>query len=228
MKSKIFALILIVSLAAASCGNRNTQKTSSDGTAASEATAETTENTKTMDSNLAFDPASLPEEPIFEIHTTEGTITILLYADTPLHRDNFVKLASQHYYDSVLFHRVIYNFMIQTGDPNTKDPAKEDEYGNGGPDYTIPAEIIPAHTHKKGAVAAARLGDTANPRRESSGSQFYIVQSEEGCSHLYGAYTVFGETLDGFEVIDRIASIRTNAMDRPLKDVRIISITPVI
>ncbi len=228
MKSKIFALILIVSLAAASCGNRNTQKTSSDGTAAPEATAETTENTKTMDSNLAFDPASLPEEPIFEIHTTEGTITILLYADTPLHRDNFVKLASQHYYDSVLFHRVIYNFMIQTGDPNTKDPAKEDEYGNGGPDYTIPAEIIPAHTHKKGAVAAARLGDTANPRRESSGSQFYIVQSEEGCSHLNGAYTVFGETLDGFEVIDRIASIRTNAMDRPLKDVRIISITPVI
>ena len=118
--------------------------------------------------------------------------------------------------------------MIQTGDPNTKDPAKEDEYGNGGPDYTIPAEIIPAHTHKKGAVAAARLGDTANPRRESSGSQFYIVQSEEGCSHLNGAYTVFGETLDGFEVIDRIASIRTNAMDRPLKDVRIISITPVL
>ena len=228
MKSKIFALILLVSLAAASCGNRNTQKTSSDGTAAPEATAETTENTKTMDSNLAFDPASLPEEPIFEIHTTEGTITILLYADTPLHRDNFVKLASRHYYDSVLFHRVIYNFMIQTGDPNTKDPAKEDEYGNGGPDYTIPAEIIPAHTHKKGAVAAARLGDTANPRRESSGSQFYIVLSEEGCSHLNGAYTVFGETLVGFEVIDRIASIRTNAMDRPLKDVRIISITPVL
>ena len=227
MKSKIFALILIVSLAAASCGNRS-QKAAGESTAAAEATSETTENPKTMDSNLAFDPASLPEEPIFEIHTTEGTITILLYADTPLHRDNFVKLASQHYYDSVLFHRVIYNFMIQTGDPNTKDPAKEDEYGNGGPDYTIPAEIIPAHTHKKGAVAAARLGDTANPRRESSGSQFYIVQSEEGCSHLNGAYTVFGETLDGFEVIDRIASIRTNAMDRPLKDVRIISITPVI
>ena len=228
MKSKIFALMLIAALTAASCGNRNSQKTSSDGTAASEATTDTTENTKTMDSNLAFDPASLPEEPIFEIHTTEGTITILLYADTPLHRDNFVKLASQHYYDSVLFHRVIYNFMIQTGDPNTKDPSKEDEYGNGGPDYTIPAEIIPAHTHKKGAVAAARLGDTANPRRESSGSQFYIVQSEEGCSHLNGAYTVFGETLDGFEVIDRIASLRTNAMDRPLKDVRIISITPVL
>ena len=228
MKSKIFALILLVSLTVASCGNRNSQKTSSDGTAASEAATDTTENTKTMDSNLAFDPASLPEEPIFEIHTTEGTITILLYADTPLHRDNFVKLASQHYYDSVLFHRVIYNFMIQTGDPNTKDPSKEDEYGNGGPDYTIPAEIIPAHTHKKGAVAAARLGDTANPRRESSGSQFYIVQSEEGCSHLNGAYTVFGETLDGFEVIDRIASLRTNAMDRPLKDVRIISITPVL
>lgn len=226
MKSKIFALILIVSLAAASCGHRS-QKVQEDGTAAASA-SDTAKNSTPMDSTLAFDPASLPEEPIFEIHTTEGTITILLYADTPLHRDNFVKLASRHYYDSVLFHRVIYNFMIQTGDPNTKDPAKEDEYGNGGPDYTIPAEIIPAHTHKKGAVAAARLGDTANPRRESSGSQFYIVQSEEGCSHLNGAYTVFGETLDGFEVIDRIASIRTNAMDRPLKDVRIISITPVL
>ncbi len=224
MKSKIFILILLVSLAAASCANRS--KNASDQS--SEAKTTDTKNTEQMDSTLAFNPADLPEEPIFEIHTTEGTITVLLYADTPLHRDNFIKLASQHYYDSVLFHRVIYNFMIQTGDPNTKDPSKEDEYGNGGPDYTIPAEIIPAHTHKKGAVAAARLGDTANPRRESSGSQFYIVQSEEGCSHLNGAYTVFGETLDGFDVIDRIASIRTNAMDRPLKDVRIISITPVL
>lgn len=224
MKSKIFILILLVSLAAASCANRS--KNTSDQSSAAKTTD--TNNTEQMDSTLAFNPADLPEEPIFEIHTTEGTITVLLYADTPLHRDNFIKLASQHYYDSVLFHRVIYNFMIQTGDPNTKDPSKEDEYGNGGPDYTIPAEIIPAHTHKKGAVAAARLGDTANPRRESSGSQFYIVQSEEGCSHLNGAYTVFGETLDGFDVIDRIASIRTNAMDRPLKDVRIISITPVL
>ena len=227
MKSKIFVLILLVSLAAASCANRG--KNASDKSS-SAATDNLKHQSEQMDSTLAFNPADLPEEPIFEIHTTEGTITVLLYSDTPLHRDNFIKLASQHFYDSVLFHRVIYNFMIQTGDPYTKDPSKEDLYGEGGPDpdYTIPAEILPNHTHIKGAVAAARLGDTANPKRESSGSQFYIVQSEEGCSHLNGAYTVFGETLDGFEVIDRIAALRTNAMDRPLKDVRIISITPVL
>ena len=226
MKSKIFALILIVSLAAASCGHRS-QKVQEDGTAAASA-SDTAKNSTPMDSTLAFDPASLPEEPIFEIHTTEGTITVLLYADTPLHRDNFVKLASRHFYESVLFHRVIYNFMIQTGDPLTKDPANEAEFGSGGPGYTIPAEFSSAHTHKKGALAAARMGDTANPRKESSGSQFYIVHNPETCSHLDGEYTIFGETLDGFEVIDRIASLRTDSMDRPLKDARIISIIPVL
>ena len=122
MKSKIFALMLIAALTAASCGNRsskNTEESSTPGTA-----TETSSKTTTMDSTLAFDPASLPDEPVFEIHTTEGTITVLLYADTPLHRDNFIKLASRHFYDSVLFHRVIYNFMIQTGDPLTKDPSQ--------------------------------------------------------------------------------------------------------
>lgn len=226
MKSKIFVLILLVSFAAASCGNRS-QKTSEDSTSP-EATTEKTEKTSSMDTTLAFDPSLLPEEPVFEIHTTEGTITVMLYADTPLHRDNFIKLASGHFYDNVLFHRVIYNFMIQTGDPLTKDSANEAEYGTGGPGYTIPAEIVATHTHKKGALAAARLGDTANPRKESSGSQFYIVHNPETCVHLDGEYTVFGETLDGFDVIDRIASLRTDAYDRPLKEARIISITPVI
>lgn len=227
MKSKIFVLILLVSLAAASCGNRN-RKSAEDKPSAPETTEQTTEKQKPADTTLAFDPASLPEEPIFQIHTTEGTITVLLYADTPLHRDNFIRLASRHYYDSVLFHRVIYNFMIQTGDPLTKNPANEARFGTGGPDYTIPAEFVAAHTHKKGALAAARMGDTANPRKESSGSQFYIVQNPEVCSHLDGEYTVFGETLDGFDVIDRIASMKTDSKDRPLKDVRIITITPVI
>ena len=228
MKSKIFILTLLVSLAAlSSCANRSK---GSSGENSDKATAQktTVKQSTHMDSTLAFNPADLPEEPIFEIHTTEGTITVLLYADTPKHRDNFVKLASQRFYDSVLFHRVIYNFMIQTGDPNTKDSSKEALFGEGGPGYTIPAEFVPAHTHKKGALAAARMGDTVNPRKESSGSQFYIVHNPETCSHLDGEYTVFGETLDGFEVIDRIAALRTNSMDRPLKDARIISITPVI
>ena len=228
MKSKIFILTLLVSLAAlSSCANRSK---GFSGESSDKATAQTTtvKQSTHMDSTLAFNPADLPEEPIFEIHTTEGTITVLLYADTPKHRDNFVKLASQRFYDSVLFHRVIYNFMIQTGDPNTKDSSKEALFGEGGPGYTIPAEFVPAHTHKKGALAAARMGDTVNPRKESSGSQFYIVHNPETCSHLDGEYTVFGETLDGFEVIDRIAALRTNSMDRPLKDARIISITPVI
>lgn len=228
MKSKIFALILIVSLTAASCGNRNQKASGEDTAATAEATEQTLTDSTAMNSSQTPDPANLPEEPIYEIHTTEGTITIMLYADTPLHRDNFARLVSQHFYDSVLFHRVIYNFMIQTGDPLTKNPANEAAFGTGGPGYTIPAEFVPGHTHKKGAVAAARMGDTANPRKESSGSQFYIVHNAEICSHLDGEYTVFGETLDGFDVLDRIAAVRTDANDRPLKEVRIISITPVI
>ena len=140
----------------------------------------------------------------------------MLYKDTPLHRDNFVKLASERFYDSLLFHRVI------------KDPANKPSYGTGGPGYTIPAEILPNHTHKKGALAAARKGDTANPQRESSGSQFYIVHNPDYCSHLDGQHTVFGETLDGFDVIDRIASAKTDYRDCPVNDIRIISIMPII
>lgn len=212
-------------LAVASCGSRagsNTEKSTTDNT------QKNTRQTNSMDTTLAFNPSDLPEEPVFEIYTTEGTITVMLYKDTPLHRDNFIKLASEKFYDSLLFHRVIYNFMIQTGDPLTKDPANKDAFGTGGPGYTIPAEILPGHTHKKGALAAARTGDIANPKRESSGSQFYIVHNPEYCSHLDGQYTIFGETLDGFDVIDRIASVRTDSMDRPVKDVKIISIRPIL
>ena len=225
MKSKIFICIMAALLAVASCGNRagsNTETSTTDNT------QKNTRQTNSMDTTLAFNPSDLPEEPLFEIYTTEGTITIMLYKDTPLHRDNFVKLASERFYDSLLFHRVIYNFMIQTGDPLTKDPANKPSYGTGGPGYTIPAEILPNHTHKKGALAAARMGDTANPQRESSGSQFYIVHNPDYCSHLDGQYTVFGETLDGFDVIDRIASAKTDDRDCPVNDIRIISIMPII
>lgn len=159
------------------------------------------------------------------IETTLGDITVILYGDTPKHKRNFVKLADEGYYNGVLFHRVIKNFMIQTGDPNTKDPEKEALYGQGGPGYTIPAEFLPNHKHNKGALAAARKGDAANPYKESSGSQFYIVQDENGCKHLNGSYTVFGQVIEGLDIVDKIAAIPTDYTDRPIDDVRIIKIT---
>lgn len=175
--------------------------------------------------------SALPQEPVFAIVTNKGTIKVKLYKDTPLHRDNFEKLALAGYYDSLLFHRVIDGFMIQGGDPFTRDSAKVDQWGMGGPKYTIPAEIFGAdstllHRHKKGALCAARRGDLANPFRESSGSQFYLVQNPDACTHLDSAYTVFGETVAGLNVIDKIARERTDRSDRPLSPVVIRSIRP--
>ena len=115
------------------------------------------------------------EEPVFEIKTNLGTIKVKLYKETPLHRDNFFKLATQKFYDGIQFHRVINGFMIQTGDPLSKDPNAVAKYGTGGPGYNVPAEFRPELKHKKGALAAARMGDDVNPNRESSGCQFYIV-----------------------------------------------------
>lgn len=174
---------------------------------------------------------ALPEEPVFDIVTSMGTIKVKLFKDTPLHRDNFEKLAIAGYYDSLLFHRVIPGFMIQGGDPYTRDTSKVDLYGQGGPDYTIKAEMLdpdgkPLHRHVKGALAAARRGDLANPFKESSGSQFYLVQNPDACIHLDGEYTVFGETVAGFNVIDRIAESETDRYDRPTPPVFILSIRP--
>ncbi len=157
------------------------------------------------------------------ISTTMGNIKVRLYNETPLHRDNFIKLVNEGYYDSLLFHRVINNFMIQGGDPQSKHAPAGVMLGNGGPDYTIPAEIIADIKHKKGALAAARMGDMVNPERASSGSQFYLVQNDNGTPHLDGSYTVFGETVEGLDVIDKIAQVRTDRYNRPLEDVRIIS-----
>ena len=167
--------------------------------------------------------ATLPEEPVFDIVTNLGTIKVKLYSKTPKHRENFAKLALTGYYDSLLFHRVINGFMIQGGDPYTRDTsaAAVAKYGQGGPGYTIPAEFVPEYTHKKGALAAARRGDVANPMNESSGSQFYIVQNADACAQLDGAYTVFGETVSGLDIIDRIAQVATDQRDKPLMDVRI-------
>lgn len=111
-----------------------------------------------------------------ELLTTEGTIVLRLYDSTPLHRDNFLRLVKSHYYDSILFHRVIQNFMIQAGDPNSKTAQPHQPLGNGGPAYTIAPEFRSSLFHKKGVIAAARMGDDVNPEKRSSASQFYIVQ----------------------------------------------------
>ena len=156
------------------------------------------------------------------IKTSLGDITIALYDETPLHKENFIKLVNEKFYDGVLFHRIIQNFMIQTGDPNSKQAKPGEMLGNGGPGYTIPAEFNPNLSHKRGAVAAARLGDQVNPRKESSGSQFYIVDNPNGTPHLNGGYTVFGEVISGMETVDKIAAQPKDGRDRPLNDIKII------
>lgn len=246
--------------------------------------------------------SEVPAGPTLDVATTAGNIKIRLYDDTPLHRDNFLKLAKEGFYDGVLFHRVIDDFMVQTGDPDSKDATPGAVLGTGGPGYQIPAEIVyPKHYHKYGALAAARTGDEMNPERMSSGSQFYIVtgkkylpqqisrmeemsvqrqlqsyfmnlqrqnvdtirqlglagdtvglenlrqelirQTEEnvkpvtmteeqvrdyttigGTPHLDGQYTVFGEVLEGMETIEKIQKAETDGRDRPVEDIRIISI----
>lgn len=239
-----------------------------------------------------------------EIKTTKGDIVVMLYNETPQHRDNFVKLVKEGYYDGTLFHRVINDFMIQGGDGDSRNAKPGQQLGTGGPDYTIPAEIVfPKCYHKRGALAAARQGDNINPLRASSGSQFYIVtgttipagqigqferqmqmQQEQsifnslvashadeikklrlsrdnaglmalqeqlinetkqqvaregkitftpqqresyttigGTPHLDGAYTVFGEVLEGMDVVEKIEGAQTDRFDRPTEDIKVIS-----
>ena len=238
-----------------------------------------------------------------EIKISLGDIVVSLYNETPKHRDNFIKLVKEGYYDGVLFHRVIKNFMVQTGDGNSKTAKQDYVLGAGDPGYTIDAEIVyPKFFHKRGALAAARTGDEVNPERRSSGSQFYIVTGEKyttsqlasmeknlvnmkknsifsklvkerrqeimkmqqqgdslglkelehelvalteaeyskdpavltpeqreayttvgGTPHLDGSYTVFGEVVKGMDVVDKIQNVKTGRNDRPVEDVRIIS-----
>lgn len=248
-------------------------------------------------------PAS--SEKIFVVNTKFGDIKIKLYDQTPLHRDNFIKLVSEKFFDDLLFHRVISEFMIQGGDPDSKNAQPNVMLGNGGPGYNIPAEITPGIFHKKGALAAARESDNVNPKKESSGSQFYIVQGKiftnqeldvieskknqslknqilgnlfmapesenlrmkldsvkkigtqeslmnfikeldpiaekelarvgkftfgpeqrkiyttiGGTPHLDGAYTVFGEVIEGMNIVDSIAAVKKDKNDRPLDDIK--------
>lgn len=195
---------------------------------------------------------------VVRIETTAGIIRVALSDDTPLHRDNFLRLASTGYYDGTLFHRVIANFMIQGGDPDSRNAAPGQLLGNGGPGYTIPAEFdLPYQYHHRGALAAARDGDEVNPEQESSGSQFYIVwgkrqtpadirkvrellgekgitlsqqilheyEMQGGAPHLDGQYTVFGEGIEGMDVVESIQGVKTDKNDRPLEDVKVLHMT---
>ena len=218
-----FALVCAAALLVAACGNKKkaeaeaaAAKAEADSIAAVQATQDYLKMEKTI--------SELTEEPVLDIITNLGTMTVKLYSGTPKHRDNFVKLALSGFYNGVLFHRVINGFMIQAGDPLSKDEAQKAAWGTGGPGYTVPAEFVPEYRHKKGALAAARRGDAANPYKESSGSQFYIVQNERTCAQLDGAYTVFGEVIEGLPVIDKIASVQTDVRDRPVNPVKIITV----
>ena len=219
---KHFLTITLCCLGAAAllagCANNPEKKAAKEAAkAAADSVAAAEQTQRTMDKI-----AKLPAEPVFDIITSMGVIKVKLYADTPKHRENFAKLALEKYYDGTLFHRVISGFMIQGGDPLTKDAANKARFGTGGPNYTVPAEFVPAHTHIKGALAAARRGDAVNPYTESSGSQFYLVQGD--AHFLDGEYTVFGETIQGLDVIDKIAAVQTDARDCPVQDVKIVTI----
>jgi len=187
--------------------------------------------------------------------TSMGDVTILLYDDTPIHKDNFVELINKKSYDGILFHRVMPGFMIQAGDPDSKNAKPGQRLGFNSIGKTIPAEFRPNHIHKKGALAAARQGDNVNPNKESSGSQFYIVtgkvwsaneltQFERDGSHpkftpeqktIYTSaggyppldyqYTVFGEVTEGIDIVEKIGNAPRDSSDRPKTDIKIISMT---
>ncbi|WP_317172152.1 peptidylprolyl isomerase [Hymenobacter sp. BRD67] len=165
-------------------------------------------------------PRLSKKDEVVTITTSLGDIRLILFNDTPLHRANFLKKASDGFYNGTTFHRVIPNFMVQGGDPNSKDADPTND-GLGPPNEpTIPAELAAGHKHDYGAVAAARQGDFANPQRASSSSQFYLVEKHEGTHFLDGQYTVFGQVIKGQEVIDKIAALPKDARDRPLTDLK--------
>jgi cyclophilin family peptidyl-prolyl cis-trans isomerase len=189
-----------------------------------------------------------PLECTFEIETNLGNMVGILYNATPQHRENFIKLADEHFFDELIFHRVINGFMVQGGDPNSRNAPAGASLGSGGPGYTVPAEFDDTLVHLKGALAAARTGDAVNPKKESSGSQFYIVHGrpmtkqqidmiegqkgirytpeqrktlmeDGGTPFLDREYTVFGRITQGLDILDKIAAQRTDGRDRPQADI---------
>ena len=241
MKKALVYCIALSIIALSSCSSPKKVKTD-DGAAATETTKQTTSNNNTQKMTKVL------------LKTTFGDITIALYDDTPAHKANFVKLVNDKFYDGVLFHRIIKGFMIQGGDPDSKTAKSGQRLGSGDVGYTIPAEFVTGRFHKRGAVAAARMGDNVNPQKASSGCQFYIVdgtvydndklnmiaqrtgktfsteQTEAyttigGAPFLDGDYTVFGEVVKGMEVVDKIAAQQKDGADRPVEDIKILSAT---
>lgn len=209
---------------------------------------------------------SKPKETHVLMATSKGELTLKLYNETPLHRDNFIKLVNEKFYNGITFHRVIKDFMAQAGDPNSRDKSFSGQLGQNSEGETISAEIVPNLFHKKGALAAARMGDNVNPEKKSSGSQFYIVQGRKynlnqleqmenkinqksphyqhqqekftfsdtakkvyqqigGTPFLDNGYTVFGEVIQGIEVIDSICNVKTERGNKPSEPVKILSVT---
>jgi peptidyl-prolyl cis-trans isomerase B (cyclophilin B) len=168
----------------------------------------------------AKNPLKSKKDEVVTISTSLGDIRLILFSDTPLHRANFLKKAKDGFYNGTTFHRVIPQFMVQGGDANSKDADPTND-GQGQPNEpTIPAELAAGHKHDYGALAAARQGDFANPQRASSGSQFYLVENHQGTHFLDGQYTVFGQVIQGQEVIDKIAALPKDPRDRPLTDLK--------
>ena len=156
------------------------------------------------------------KDTLVVIGTRFGEITVVLFPETPIHRSNFLKLASEQFFDSTSFHRIIKDFMIQGGDPNSKDDNPNND-GAGNTGYTLPAEFVPTLTHIQGALAAAR---TENPEKRSSGCQFYLVENPGGTHFLDRNYSVFGQTIKGIDVIQNIAVQPKGPMDRPNNNIR--------
>ena len=239
-KTAIYCILLIV-ITLMACSSPKKVKTENESV--------TQDNTTQTSSN-----DNLKNMTQVQLKTTMGDIVIALYDDTPAHKENFVKLVKQNFYDGLLFHRIIKGFMIQGGDPDSKTAKPGQHLGSGDVGYTIPAEFVPARIHKRGAVAAARMGDNVNPQKASSGCQFYIVDGTVydndrlnmiaqrtgktftpeqvqayttigGAPFLDGDYTVFGEVVKGMDVVDKIAAQPKDGSDRPVEDIKIISAT---
>ncbi|MBJ6143350.1 peptidylprolyl isomerase [Hymenobacter sp. BT559] len=160
------------------------------------------------------------KDEVVTITTSLGDIRLILFGDTPLHRANFLRKAKAGFYNGTTFHRVIPQFMVQGGDPNSKDSDPNNDGQGPANEPTIPAELAAGHKHDYGAVAAARQGDFVNPQRASSSSQFYLVENHQGTHFLDGQYTVFGQVIQGQEVIDKIAALPKDGRDRPLTDLK--------
>ena len=231
MKLNAFKIILLtaftLSFFAFVCGDNKTDTNTQNQTQNQQQTQTQQQNTQTQNTQKktdsmttktdSTDSKSTDESNIVVLKTSMGDIEIELFEkEAPKHVANFKKLVNSGFYEGTTFHRVIPGFMIQGGDPNSKDNDRSND-GQGGPGYTVPAEINAKHV--KGSLAGARMGDQVNPKRESSGSQFYIVTGE--ASHLDGQYTVYGKVIKGLDIALKIENVKRDAMDNPIDKVTI-------